>query len=203
MLIGASAVILNAQGHVLLVKHTYGRLNWELPGGHGEPGEAAGETALREVREETSLHVRAEHLTGIYYEPEVDMHHFVFSCHRLDEREIPHLIRMKSPRAASGRWMRFPGRSVISHCAAFTTRCARSRSRRSPGFPHGKGSPTAVVRLMSPARSTGQETWTFIPRAGRTRAGRPGRSGRAARRAGSGSSRGRPGRSRDRGRSAR
>ena len=89
MLIGASAVILNEEGHVLLVHHTYGRLNWELPGGRGEPEEAGEETALREVREETSLHVRAERLSGLYYEPEIDMHHFVFACVRLDDTAIP------------------------------------------------------------------------------------------------------------------
>ena len=102
MLIGASAVILNEQGHVLLVKHTYGRLNWELPGGHGEPGKPADETAVREVREETSLSVRAGRLTGIYYEPEVDMHHFVFACQRQDAREIPQPDRDEI--AACGFW---------------------------------------------------------------------------------------------------
>jgi 8-oxo-dGTP diphosphatase len=87
--IGASAVIFDGEEHALLVHHTYGRLNWELPGGHGEAGESGEETALREVLEETSLHVRAERLTGLYYEPEIDMHHFVFACSRLDDAEIP------------------------------------------------------------------------------------------------------------------
>lgn len=89
MKIGASSVIFNEAGHVLLVHHTYGRLNWELPGGHGEPGEPGDETALREVREETSLHVRAERLCGLYYEPEIDMHHFVFACARVDDSVVP------------------------------------------------------------------------------------------------------------------
>ena len=31
--IAAAGVILNSYGHVLLVKHSYGPLNWELPGG--------------------------------------------------------------------------------------------------------------------------------------------------------------------------
>lgn len=89
MLTGASAVIVDARGHVLLVRHTYGRLNWDLPGGHTEPGETAAQTAQREVREETGLRVRVERLAGIYYEPEVDMHHFVFACQRLDDSETP------------------------------------------------------------------------------------------------------------------
>jgi|LGOV01.1.fsa_nt_gb 8-oxo-dGTP pyrophosphatase MutT (NUDIX family) len=79
--LGAAAVILNNQGWVLLVKHSYGRLNWELPGGAAEVDESIVETALREVREETGLQVMAKHTTGIYYEPEVDMLHFVFWCY--------------------------------------------------------------------------------------------------------------------------
>src|SRR5688500_810850 len=34
--LGAAAVILDTLGRVLLVKHTYGPLNWELPGGGAE-----------------------------------------------------------------------------------------------------------------------------------------------------------------------
>ncbi len=49
--LGAASVILNNQGWVLLVKHSYGRLNWELPGGVAEVDESIVETALREVRE--------------------------------------------------------------------------------------------------------------------------------------------------------
>ena len=82
---GAAAVIPDAQGRVLLVQHSYGMLNWEIPGGMAEPGESVLETALREVREETGLFVEPRRLTGIYYEPHEDFHHFVFLCRRLDE----------------------------------------------------------------------------------------------------------------------
>ncbi len=75
--VGASAVIVDHRGQVLLVKHTYGRHTWELPGGHTDPDESAAQTAPREVHEETGLRVQIERLAGIYYEPEVDMHHFV------------------------------------------------------------------------------------------------------------------------------
>jgi 8-oxo-dGTP diphosphatase len=78
--IGAAAVVLDASGRVLLVRHTYGRLNWELPGGASENGESVVDTALRELREETGLRARANRLTGVYYELEVDAHHFVFVC---------------------------------------------------------------------------------------------------------------------------
>jgi ADP-ribose pyrophosphatase YjhB (NUDIX family) len=87
--LGAAAVVLDGQGRVLLVKHSYGPLNWELPGGAAEPDESITETALREVREETVLRVAAGRLTGVYYDPAVDMHHFVFACRRLDEAQQP------------------------------------------------------------------------------------------------------------------
>ncbi|QYR22443.1 NUDIX domain-containing protein [Paenibacillus sp. sptzw28] len=77
-LIGAAAVILDSEGRVLLVKHSYGKNNWDLPGGKAEKDESAQETAKREVLEETGLEVTVGQLTGIYYDPGYDMHHFVF-----------------------------------------------------------------------------------------------------------------------------
>lgn len=79
--LGAAVIILNEQGHVLLVKQSYGRLNWELPGGAAELGESIIETALREVREETGHTVEAQRMTGIYYEAANDFLHFAFLCH--------------------------------------------------------------------------------------------------------------------------
>lgn len=87
--LGAAAVIFNKDGQVLLVKHNYGRLNWELPGGGAEDRESIVETALREVREETGLQVAARQTTGIYYEAQDDMLHFVFLCQPLDADALP------------------------------------------------------------------------------------------------------------------
>lgn len=84
--VGAAAAIFDEQGQVLLVKHTYGRLNWELPGGGAEGLEALTATALREVQEETGLRVTAERLTGIYEEEDHEgWLHFVFLCHVIDQ----------------------------------------------------------------------------------------------------------------------
>lgn len=79
-LIGAAAVIMDSEGRILLVKHNYGKYNWELPGGLSEKNESAQDTAKREVLEETGLDVTVERLTGVYYDPNNDMHHFVFIC---------------------------------------------------------------------------------------------------------------------------
>jgi 8-oxo-dGTP diphosphatase len=79
-LVGAAAVVVDDAGRVLLVRHTYGRLNWELPGGASEPEETFAETAIRELREETGLAGQVERLAGIYYKRENDSHHLVFRC---------------------------------------------------------------------------------------------------------------------------
>jgi len=67
--LGAAAAILDESGRILLVRHSYGRKNWELPGGVATPGESPEVTAIREVAEETGLMVVAERITGIYPEP--------------------------------------------------------------------------------------------------------------------------------------
>lgn len=67
--LGAAAAIFDDQGRVLLVRHGYGRRNWELPGGVAQSGESPEQTAVREVAEETGLRVMPERITGIYSEP--------------------------------------------------------------------------------------------------------------------------------------
>ncbi|MGH2498971.1 MAG: NUDIX domain-containing protein [Candidatus Limnocylindria bacterium] len=87
--LGAAAVVIDRAGRVLLVHHTYGPLNWELPGGGAEPGESAAAAVAREVLEETGLRVEIESLAGVYWEPSwgfgAGMHHFVFRCQRMDD----------------------------------------------------------------------------------------------------------------------
>ena len=87
--LGAAAAIFDEHGRVLLVKHSYGRLNWELPGGAVEPGEGVVEAAVREVYEETGLRVVGEHVAGVYFDAEVDALHFVFSCRLRDAASVP------------------------------------------------------------------------------------------------------------------
>jgi 8-oxo-dGTP diphosphatase len=79
--IGAAAAIFDNEGRVLLVKHTYGRFNWEIPGGISLPGEPPFDGARREVSEETGLILADGEFSGVYYEPGHDfgpMLHFVF-----------------------------------------------------------------------------------------------------------------------------
>jgi 8-oxo-dGTP pyrophosphatase MutT (NUDIX family) len=65
--IAAAAIILSSDQRVLLVKHSYGPLNWELPGGAAERDESPTQTVVREVQEETGLRASVERLTGVYY----------------------------------------------------------------------------------------------------------------------------------------
>ena len=85
--VGAAGIIVNEQGHILLVKHSYGKYNWEIPGGLSEPFESAEQTVIREIAEETGLIASVEKLTGVYYEEKHDMHHFVFIC-QVDQSQI-------------------------------------------------------------------------------------------------------------------
>jgi 8-oxo-dGTP diphosphatase len=76
---GAATVIVR-DDKVLLVHHTYGELNWELPGGGADPNESAEEAARREALEETGVTLAIERMTGVYWEPQgaFGHHHFVF-----------------------------------------------------------------------------------------------------------------------------
>ena len=66
--VGCSAAIINDEGKVLLTR----RLDngqWCLPSGGMEAGESPAETCIREIFEETGLHVRVKRLVGVYSDP--------------------------------------------------------------------------------------------------------------------------------------
>jgi len=67
-LVGAIAVVLDAEGHVLLSERADGR-GWNLPAGFVDATEAPDEAVIREVREETGLEVQIDRLVGIYARP--------------------------------------------------------------------------------------------------------------------------------------
>ena len=79
--LGAASVIVDPRGRVLLVHHTYGGLNWEIPGGGTDPDESVEETAIREAREEVGVVLGERRLVGVYWEGTWGpggLHHFVF-----------------------------------------------------------------------------------------------------------------------------
>jgi len=64
-IVGAGGVVFNDGGEVLLMQRTdTGR--WATPTGKIEPGEEPAETVIREVYEETGVHVIPDRITGVY-----------------------------------------------------------------------------------------------------------------------------------------
>lgn len=63
--LGASAIVLDDRGRVLLIRENYGRHRYGLPGGTVEVGEAPWTAAVREALEETTAEVRVRHLVAV------------------------------------------------------------------------------------------------------------------------------------------
>jgi len=77
---GAHAIILNSDGHVLLLKRIYGDKGWGLPGGSIEPGETIHQALYRECREEIGIEVQDAVLTGFYYHSKQNAQVAIFRC---------------------------------------------------------------------------------------------------------------------------
>lgn len=55
--VGVHGLVVDEQGRVLLVRHTYGRKGWYLPGGGVKRRESLTAAVLRELREEAGIEV--------------------------------------------------------------------------------------------------------------------------------------------------
>lgn len=64
--IGVRGIVLDQEGRVLLVRHSYGSEGWGFPGGGPGRRERLAETIVREVREETGVRCQVEKLLGVY-----------------------------------------------------------------------------------------------------------------------------------------
>ena len=65
---GACGAVFNEHGEILLQKRSDNGF-WSMPGGAVDPGESVEQAVLREVWEETGLHVRVVRLVGVYSDP--------------------------------------------------------------------------------------------------------------------------------------
>jgi ADP-ribose pyrophosphatase YjhB (NUDIX family) len=65
----ASAVVVDSDGRLVLQRRADNDL-WALPGGAMEIGESVADTVVREVREETGLHVQPDYVVGVYTDPD-------------------------------------------------------------------------------------------------------------------------------------
>ncbi|MCC3766886.1 NUDIX domain-containing protein [Streptomyces sp. UNOC14_S4] len=68
MAVGASAVVTDSRGRILLQRRADNGL-WALPGGGMELGDSLPGAAVREVKEETGLDVEITGLVGTYTDP--------------------------------------------------------------------------------------------------------------------------------------
>jgi ADP-ribose pyrophosphatase YjhB (NUDIX family) len=68
----AADVIIEIGTKVVLIERRNFPFGWAIPGGFVEFGEAVEQTAVREVREETSLDVELRELLGVYSRPDRD-----------------------------------------------------------------------------------------------------------------------------------
>ncbi len=59
-LVGATGIIFNKKGEILLFKHTYRQHSWSLPGGYLKAGEHPTEALEREIEEESGLVVSVD-----------------------------------------------------------------------------------------------------------------------------------------------
>jgi 8-oxo-dGTP pyrophosphatase MutT (NUDIX family) len=67
--LGVRAVVLDGQGRVFLIKHTYAD-GWHLPGGGVEAGETLMQAMARELREEGNIEVTEPPvLHGVFFHP--------------------------------------------------------------------------------------------------------------------------------------
>jgi len=81
------AVVLNAQGEVLLVERGHPPPGWALPGGFVDAGETLEAAVARELREETALLARRVSQFHTYSEPSRDPRHPTVSTVFLVEAE--------------------------------------------------------------------------------------------------------------------
>ncbi|MDQ0914755.1 NUDIX hydrolase [Paenibacillus sp. V4I5] len=85
---GVHAIVSNSEGHVLILKRTYGNMGWSLPGGGVDPGETIHQALLRECHEELGIEVQNVVLTGFYYHSSINAQVGIFRCYIPENEEI-------------------------------------------------------------------------------------------------------------------
>lgn len=66
----AAVALFNSDGNILLLRRKDND-KWTMPGGTLDFGESLTDCAIREVREETGLHIRITALIGTYTDPDI------------------------------------------------------------------------------------------------------------------------------------
>ncbi|MFC1579950.1 NUDIX domain-containing protein [Thermodesulfobacteriota bacterium] len=83
-------VIIAFEDGIVLIRRKNPPLGWALPGGFVDYGESLEEAAIREAREETSLHVERLSQLGAYSDPRRDpRHHTITVVFTATARGVP------------------------------------------------------------------------------------------------------------------
>ena len=89
----------------LLIRHQGTEGHWSFPKGHVELGETEVQTALREVREETGLHIRLlkgfRHCVEYYPKPDIHKRVIYFLGTPLDEG----ILILQQEEVSEARWL--------------------------------------------------------------------------------------------------
>ena len=138
-------VVLDAEGRVFLIKHTYAE-GWHLPGGGVEAGETLIEALTRELAEEGNIEMTGPPvLHGIYFHP-------VYSRRDHVTVYVVRDFRQTAPPE--------PNREIAAH-GFFPARCVAARHHRWHPRPHRRGTRRhacrgALVAPAEPCRGTGR-----------------------------------------------
>jgi ADP-ribose pyrophosphatase YjhB (NUDIX family) len=86
-----AALIFDAQGRVLLFKHTYRKFQWGIPAGGLEHHEQPEQAVLREFAEETGMQIRVERLLTVVSASEDHHLSIIYLCSLLGGKFKPSL----------------------------------------------------------------------------------------------------------------
>ncbi len=78
--VGATAVVVRGDGRLLMIRRRDND-QWFFPSGYADLGETVAHTIIREVREETGLHIVPERIVGVYSSPQ--FHHTFPNGHQV------------------------------------------------------------------------------------------------------------------------
>lgn len=123
--------VLTDGDQVLLVRHTYGRREWDFPGGTLRRGEAAQQAASREIEEELGIHIEGWQSLG-------DLLRMSYGCqdtlHCFQAEVTDPDLRLNRAEIQTARWFpeqRMPA-AVGRHVQAILARVAAFRRPSDP-----------------------------------------------------------------------
>jgi len=131
--VGAMCIVERADGHILLVRHSY-RRRWGVPGGLLKKREEPTDAARRETFEEVGLAVELAGEPAVVVDPEPRRVDLVFRARPAPAAD-PAEIRPLSPEILEVRW--FPPDALPElQLETSTALVALARASRSPQSPH-------------------------------------------------------------------